>query len=398
MSKIISVSCIFGSNVFFVLLALLGIRYTGVENSNIYIIYTLFITTLSLLLFFHDALMKNRKMKVTLLFIPIIIFEIYLLTMLFSDVSSLASMFFYYYLLWSLPAFFMGIYLSWDNRHEYLFKSLDLILIFGSGAAIISTIFNVIQGSYSQGLAGGTNQTLSYVSAFVFGLNLFLNFSKYNIVRFRFAKNRLYNIFCVILLPFQLLSVIISGGRGGMVLLIIYLILFLIKTIKSYHSVKLSLFIFSVILTAMFFSFSLNNEIFNSGLERSFAYVGSGGLNWDGTSNRDSVYQDAINLIKERPLIGYGLFGYLSYYPNPHNLILEVLLSGGLLYLILFILIVFYISKKYLSITKKNKDMQFIGIIASFPIVMLMFSGTYMVSSELWFVLGFILSYKEKIE
>lgn len=396
MKKIISINCIFGSHAFFVYLALIGYKYTGFENSKIYIIYTVFTAIAGLFLFFFDMLMKHRKIKIYLMFIPVLVCEIYLFTVLFANVSDSATKFFVYFLLWSLPAFFIGIYFAWNHRYDYLFKSLDLVMILGTVAIMLNTVINVIEGNYSQGIGGETNQTLSYVSAFVFGLNLNLNFASTDIERYKYTKSRLYRLICAILLPMQLLSVVIAGGRGGMVLSLVYTFLYLVKLIKSNQHTKLVLFMFAILVAGVISSFVIQNEIVKSGFNRAFSFIDSNGINWQDTSNRDVVYEKAIELIKESPLWGYGLFGYLSYYDNPHNLILEVLLNGGILYLIIFILVFMAIMKRYFNILKINKNILFIGLIATFPIVMLMFSGTYMVFSELWFALGFILSYRKE--
>lgn len=392
MSKIISICSIFGANAFFVISAILGYRYNGVENSNIYIIYTAIIAISSIFLFLKDAFINRRKINIILLFIPIIVVGIYLVTYLLVGVNDFGTKIFIYYLLWSVPAFYIGMYFSWGEHHKYLFKSLDVIMILVAFSSIISTILQAWKGIYSQGLAGTTNQSLSYISAFGFGLNLFLNFGTLDTQRFRYTKNKLYILVCAALLPLQLLSVIIAGGRGAAVLVLVYVTYFVSFFIKRRKIRNRVLLFFTLIVSVTIFLSALDNEIVNRGFRRAFAYISDGRINWGGTSNRDVVYQEAIYLIKKRPLLGYGVFGYFNYYENPHNIVLEILLNGGIVYLSLFALMLIRIRKKYSDMVKYNPNTKLIGIIAIFPMVMLMFSGTYLVSSEGWFVIGFILS------
>lgn len=396
MSKIISICSVFGANAFFVISAVVGYRYNGIENSNIYIIYTVMVATVSIFLFLKDAFMNRRKINVIFLFIPIIVVGIYLVTYLLVGVNDFGTKMFIYYLLWSMPAFYIGIFFSWGDHHKYLIKSLDLIMILVAISTIVSTVLQVWRGSYSQGLAGTTNQSLSYIAAFGFGLNLFLNFGPFDTQRFRFTKNKLYIFVCTGLLPLQILSVIIAGGRGAAVLVLVYITYFASLHTKRRKFKNRALLFLTIIVSIAIFLSALDNEIVNSGFRRAFAFIGDGGINWGGTSNRDIVYQEAMYLIKKRPLLGYGLFGYFNYYENPHNIVLEILLNGGIIYLTLFILMLLRIKKKYSNMVKDNPTMKLIGIIAIYPMVMLMFSGTYMVSSEGWFVFGFILSYTKK--
>jgi len=62
-------------------------------------------------------------------------------------------------------------------------------------------------------------------------------------------------------------------------------------------------------------------------------------------STRDTLYEGSIQVIKEHPIWGIGLAGYndiptIGFYP--HNIVLEVLLDGGIVAGVLFSLLVFF--------------------------------------------------------
>ena len=135
--------------------------------------------------------------------------------------------------------------------------------------------------------------------------------------------------------------------------------------------------------------------IFKSSLERVFSYLTPNGIDMSQTSGRDHVYRDAIELIKQSPIIGYGIFGFFKVYGSyPHNFFLEILLQGGILLLFAILIIIISLIKKIIYMIKYNEELRIILIIFLYPIVMLMFSGTYTSDSIFWFSISFIFSYR----
>ena len=361
-----------------------------------YIFYTLIIAGISLLIFFTDLLKNKREINPIILFIPAALIGVYLLTILFQKGSELGTSFFIYYLIWSLPAFVVGVYFSYDQRIKILFKSLDIILIIGSFGIILNMVGNIFSGDSVQGLSGGTNQSLAYISAFLFGINLFSNFLNLKVSKYKFAETKIYSIFAILISPILILSTIISGGRGGMVLIILYIILFFFLIFFRVYSIKKNRIILSILTSILIFISFAQNEIIINGFERNFAYIQEGEIDWKNTSNRDDLYNETLILIKEKPLLGHGIFGYLKISPNPHNIFLEALLAGGIVYFVILSLTLISIFLKYLNILSKNKSYILLSVIMLFPFTFLLFSGTYLVSTEFWFIIGLIYSYRLK--
>lgn len=137
----------------------------------------------------------------------------------------------------------------------------------------------------------------------------------------------------------------------------------------------------------------MQNDVFRTGYMRATQFLApGGGINWEGTSGRDVVYLNTIHLIEQRPVLGYGLYGMwdvINYYP--HNLFLEVLLQGGIVYLIIFSWMLLLFVRKLFRMVKTDRRYRILGILFLYPFVMLMFSGTYLNTSQFWFAVVFVL-------
>ena len=139
--------------------------------------------------------------------------------------------------------------------------------------------------------------------------------------------------------------------------------------------------------------------MFTKGMERSFSYVSdSGAIDMSQTSERDVVYQGLFQLIDNMPLNGYGFFHLYEVCQRsiqqhyPHNIFFEVLLQGG--YLLFFVFCVIYaifLKKIFNTIILHNKSICVLPLI-TYPLIELLFSGTYIKSALFWFVVIYILN------
>ena len=80
-------------------------------------------------------------------------------------------------------------------------------------------------------------------------------------------------------------------------------------------------------------------------------------------SSRTNIWQMAMELIKKSPIIGYGwprneseyvIVNSLGYRFSAHNVLLEILLRGGLIALIITIIYLCYAGKKIMSYRKNS--------------------------------------------
>jgi len=182
-----------------------------------------------------------------------------------------------------------------------------------------------------------------------------------------------------------------SGGRGGMFLLISYTVaLFCTGKHKSRFVVICAMIVLLIILIYPYMS----SDLIQRGFNRIFWFMGNSELN-SSVEARQYYLSQALALIGNRPILGYGLFGYLNYMNNyPHNILLEVMLQGGLLYLVFATVILAILAKNYHVHRRVNPESKIIGVLFLFPIVELLFSGTYMSTPLFWFGISYILCVK----
>lgn len=291
------------------------------------------------------------------------------------------------FLIWAVPASVCGIYFRKITKRKVIqfFKaifflfSISLILI-----VLIPYLLGTLPTYINFGLMN--YQNISYISSFTMGLGIYF-------ISDKLVKHKLMYL----ILIFTLLPVIfIAGGRGGAVLFILYIIVTMISmligkktSLVKKISINFSIIILSAIAILIFIK---------SGNTRTFSYISSNGLTFEGTSGRGDIYALAILYIKEHLLTGYGLFNYYHLIDNiPHNLILEILLAFGIIgfiFILLFVSVLIYKFIKYFDTEGLDKLIIYIGL---YPFVLLMFSSNFLVVSEFWFVLFYLISKSKRI-
>lgn len=397
MGKYLPITFVFSIELFFAVAAIVGYEYLGSVNSSIYIFYnfSIFILVISLVLYKSIfSKIKYTRRQIGILFIPLIITIMYCIASIFSMTNSLGTLRFMYYILWGLPAILMGLYLTNKNQLIYMSKVLEIIMLIFSLAIIIISLSSLIKGN-NVSIGGASYQGASYTAAFAYGINLYYLVYGNIHERFKMMQSVRYTMICMVLLLFQLLGVLISGGRGGMVLIIVYTVYIyssVIKVTSIPQKLKNTMYflVISIAITLILPKL-LENPVFEGSFNRVFDYIADDGIDWSGTSGRDGVYENAIKLFLDSPIFGYGIFGMwkvLGAYP--HNMILELLLQGGLILFFVFLIFLTYLFFKMNKMIKSDPRYRIISIIALYPIILLMFSGTYLNNSIFWFCITYI--------
>lgn len=388
---------IFGSLSFTIITTIVGYHY--IQGSAIYIIYNVAIALLGYGYYAFNMLRQRKLFMSDLIAIIIIIVLLltYLWTETFGEVSIMASDYFKYMIVWSIPAFLYGVVFLKKNNLKKVLQGADIFMILITITVCINGVYYYINGVSSASVSGSTTyQTMSYLSALSIGMNYYLIISKSPQYRpLFFQTSHVYKIICFIMLIIQVTALILTGGRGGMILAIIYFIMITIMNNRMTNKItKKMVVLFSVIGLAILFS--SNNEMIVSGLNRMFQFIGANGIDWAGTSGRAEIYTAAVELIKDRPILGYGMWGLFAYIRNPHNIFLEWMLGGGVLGLIIGIIVVILTIRRYFGLYKINQEFTLLFIFFLYNFVMLMFSGTYLCAPSLWFFIGAMLGSRRK--
>ncbi|MCD8843898.1 O-antigen ligase family protein [Staphylococcus gallinarum] len=293
-----------------------------------------------------------------------------------------------FFILWALPASICGVEMhnlkkeKVDRFFKVIFSLFSICLIF---IILIPYITGNLPSYINFGLMN--YQNVSYIAAFTFGLGMYFFTEKATSYKFY------YIIMSFIMIPI----IFIASGRGGAILLIIYIIVVSMGIVRNKRIPNVNKILFvSIILILVVSIMSIAISFDKEG--RTFSYLTSSGISLDQTSGREDVYGNDIQYIKQKPLLGYGLFNYYHLINNiPHNIVFELMLIGGVFGTSIIAIIVAFILKKFRIHYDKNSTDRLAMFLSIYPLTLLMFSSNFLVVSEFWFAIFYFLA-KPKVK
>jgi O-antigen ligase len=404
----------FNSILFYSLLAIAGINYDKFVETRFFPVIMVIWFGLSVLYYIYTvgiSVWDSRSMYLIIGIFSSTVIGLLQILQTHSYDYEYAKYFFLYWVLCFSPLVW-GMYLGsrYKETLPLIFRWVEVINLIITVTMVISVFVPFATRKFGSRYNGAINyQSASYYSAFAFGMNLFYLINWDYPHRFKIFRNKLY---LVILIFFQLLlsaSAIIPGGRGGFVLLFVYAVLgviyWFIKNRKN--SIKIiAIILIGILLILMIIpvvDVFLEIPSFNTGIQRALEFIdfGEKKLNLEeGSSGRAPIYRQAVQLILERPFFGYGLFSYMydltTINQYPHNLFLEILLQGGLLYFGIFLWVSLAGLRKFKALVCEEPSFMIILFLVTFPLVLLMFSGTYLTEPLLWYSCAIL--YAAKVE
>lgn len=366
------------------------------EGSSTYLMFMIALFCLSMLFVLRDLLLSGRHINKKVIFIPIIYSICYYLDISAeSNVLEWTRKSYYLHIFFSLPAIMIATILTGTKQVEKIYKNLDLIMLILALGMIASLPKMLMAGGIIKGYLN-----ISYQSALAFGYLYYGILSKRE-DRYLLLKTKLYKMLSVIMCTLLALTSLASGGRGGVVLLFVIISIISLMYVEKRNIFKvIFLFIPILVVFVMFVASFVNDSalgaILEKGMERAFSYITKGGIDMSQTSNRDQVYQLAWENIEKNPWSGYGIFHTIGKYGYPHNIFLEILEQGGVLYLLFWVIILFNFLKKIIRINKCVRTYNFLIPLLLYPFTLLLFSGSYIMNATFWFFICFSLTFPKK--
>lgn len=298
----------------------------------------------------------------------------------------------------SLPAVCIALNMKEYDTLVGMMKWLDLFLPLFS----LSFLFQIYE-IYLSKLEGGSfySQSASYRIAFCFLVDVFLLRYGRLVSPFEFLKNKWYRIFKICLLPYFVVMAFFAGGRGAFVTMLVGLLFNIdllthnAKLMKRFVYVAIGVFLAIVVGLGMLDEDSEFKEFFVGNFNRITALVDFQNMDTgNATSGRDEIYSDALGFIADRPVYGYGLYAYLFKMEMfPHNIFLEILLQGGLLFLTVFCFMLVMSYGKYRKMLQFDKSQILLMPFAIYAFTELLFSSSYTYEPLFWFVLTYIYNF-----
>jgi O-antigen ligase len=390
--KIIVYSNILLSQIlFFSLFAILGLTYQGSAESSVYTLYLITSSFLAYFLFFWELIVRGtfKPVLVTIFTVPVIILFFIFLAPEHSFIKTQTKLFF----VLVMPAALIGYIVARDKNLKLIYNGFIITasIVFIGVLRILPKLLSSSVIDLMDVFGGGQYQAFSYFCAFSF-----LTFLRHLLLQINLSLWLFFLYFFILFVLFS--GVILSGGRGGLMVVFVGLVVFIIrkkgffKFLKYFLSFVFITFLVLFLVSKAGFFFS---ERIGESFDRLFSFISSDGINMEGTSNRDSFYGVAVSKISESLIFGYGIFGLVDtlgeYYP--HNIFLEILLQGGIIFLFAFIIIMISFFLKLSRIISINKDEDIILIPTIYSIVLLLFSSSYLQEPYFWFSLTYVFSY-----
>jgi len=213
-------------------------------------------------------------------------------------------------------------------------------------------------------------------------------------------KNPIWNILAVISLSLT----IIYGSRGAIIVLLLFLLTVAILTQKVAIPTK----IFGVFFIGIMAFLLVRSQLIIELLDYIYYQVGikSYSLNKfrlmlsngivESSSGRDVIYLTIIDLIKDKPFIGYGI-GIIQQIMDKtaHNMFLQIVVETGIIGLFIWGLIWMFCIKMLIGM-KLNNDMGFYRVtilLLSIAFGRLLISSDIWLRPEYWFALSLCISY-----
>lgn len=287
----------------------------------------------------------------------------------------------------------MAFWLTTDNFQTKVFKWIAPFFMFITICSLI-VVFQNIDGYYTDFAVD--RQTLAYCGAYSFGSFLYARFSEREKFGFKIFNTFLGKIIVLFFMVADVFIIAVTGGKGALILVGIILLYFIIRKLRKINFRSVVFALVGILASVVFFTYILSGvSAFSSGTQIITNLIHNGFTDRS-SLERIELYQKAIVYAKETYFIGGGAgsvvyaIGFYS-----HNIFMDILCDFGILGVLLFL----YLLVKSYIIGIKSRQNPFAGfamLILTFGFVMLLFSGSWMSDSMIWFSIPVLFIYSSK--
>lgn len=237
----------------------------------------------------------------------------------------------------------------------------------------------VTGGGFVNDSSGFMYQNISYYSAYGFGLGIFL----LNEIKEKRSKHKYINILIFSIIILNILSCLLSGGRGGFVLLFIMIFFysFINKGVKGFVKAVFTISFIVIIALIIIPLLSDNIGVDLSGFQRLLNFMDNG----ISDPGRELLYKISFNSFQAKPILGNGI-GSVFYILNTysHNLFIDILCETGFVGLLIFMFFLLLTMRKMFFLYKKGSLYRFLTLIFICGITLNLFSGYIWVNQFVW--------------
>lgn len=344
--------------------------------SSIYQFDNNIILLVGLILFFSVFYnKKENSLHKNFILINLLILLLFLISFLKLIDVNYTIYYLYNYFLYGAVAMYL---LHFEYDYKFVFKYISLIFM-------LFTIILVTKYIPLISMSSNLDFTMDLSYSVLVGYIATLIYLKY----VNFKPMKIFSIICLIINSYYLL--VLNNNRGSIIVLILFFMIHFLEKIKKKRNkifISLFLMIFVIIGVNILFDnlYKINTNI--NWLNRLIFQAKQNNI----SSSRDLLFDDAMNLIKDKPFFGYGI-GYFESKHNglyTHNMFLQLICESGLFALLT--VGIYSIVCCYKNIFDSNdserlvdRDFKLYLLLQSIP--RLMISSVYWLNSYFWMYL-----------
>ena len=208
----------------------------------------------------------------------------------------------------------------------------------------------------------------------------------------RLPINQFLTIIYITFIPVLIYFMASTGSRSGFMSLFTGLVVFFtLRRTKNLKS-RIYVLIFGACAVILMVNFFLENKVIGERLNNS---IETGDL-----SGRDLYWEEMLDLTLINPFFGIGRTGFafetdriFGVYTSSHNAFLEILIMGGFVSLLFFMVFVYSLIKE--AIKQFWKLNQLLSLMLMLPIIIMILVGHPLGTKISWGIFAFIIAYDE---
>ncbi len=387
---VLALLSIYVKEIFFSILAVFGIDKS--EGNYMQIVY-IAMTTICVLTFIYQAMFKvnvsKREIAMIFAFALLLVAFMFVPRILYRNPGSIYQAQLLTAFSSVLSAFLMGILVKRGNFINDVGRAVPWFVIINTLTSTFVT-FNSsgrTSGGYLMDSSGFNYQDLSYFIAYTFALNVFYIKNQHRIEGKSVFKRPGWNTFFQCLIPLHMLTVLLVGGRGAFILICLLSVYYFVMDSSDFGK-NFKNFVIMAITALVVFVVVTGSSLEYSGFERILKL-----LDGVGDSGRIKLREQAFDAFLRSPLIGNGsgsVYPILKIYS--HNFFTDIITEYGAVGLVVTVVLLEHLIKGLYRSVRENPCNHILVIVFICCFTLLMFSGYYLSSTMLWFVVGYTFS------
>lgn len=360
-----------------------------------YKIFVLLICIAFFLLFLYKLMKNNFKIYKNTLYVflfSIGLILLFLMTPIFyHKKNDLWTSFLLVVVAQTVPVMIAGNYIGHDDKvQSTIMKMAPIIALIFTFISYNSAVHPTLatSGGFAMNLNGLDYNSTSYMAALAGGLGQYYIIMYDDIEWASFLKKDIIKLFMIILNFVNLFSILVAGGRGGLVTFsVISLISFMILVSKNKLSIKTifkysCLIICLIIVILLVIKFAMTSTISTSGFQRITNALQNGD-----SSGRNNIFNLGMSTFLNSPIFGHGI-GSVFYEIGgySHNFFMDCLIEIGLVGFIVLLFVLIQIVRKLHLLIRYNYSNYFWIILFTYGFIEALFSGYYLAQLPIYFI------------